>query len=170
MRLLLSLGLMLLVGCVPHDGSDRTARAMERLTGELARRERPVVHVPPTDWEPVLRELRQLQAVQRRYTGARVHVDARRGRCVPCELLKRDLERLAKQTKWTVGTDESVHWQIVPHAQPDFAVPRIEYVIDGRVVDVVEGYANTPSRADYYGPIDDLVKRHPASGRKSVTK
>ena len=161
MRLLLSLSLTVLMGCMPPDSSDRTARAIERLTAELARRDRPVVNVPPPDLEPLLRELRSLQRTAKRYTGARVHVDARRGRCLPCELLKRDLERLAKQTKWTVGTGESVHWQIVPHAQPDFAVPRIEYVVDGRVVDVVEGYPNTPARAGYYGPIDEIVNRHP---------
>jgi hypothetical protein len=160
MRLFLSLGFTVLLGCVPPDDSDRTARAIERLTAELARRERPVVNVPPPDLEPLLRELRTLKA-ERRYTGARVHVDAQRGRCLPCEFLKRDLERLAKQTKWTVGTGESVHWQIVPHARPDFAVPRIEYVVDGRVVDVVDGYPNTATRTGYYGPIDEIVKRHP---------
>ena len=165
MRLLLSLGLTLTLGCVPHGDSDRTVQAIERLTSELARREQPVVNFPPPDLEPLLRELRSLQRAAKRYTGARVHVDARRGRCLPCERLKRDLERLAKQTKWTVGTGESVHWQIVPHAQPDFAVPRIEYVVDGRVVDVVEGYPNTPARAGYFGPLDEIVKRHPqASG------
>lgn len=159
-------------GCVPAEPREtRTAEAIERLAeaqarlGEALERKSPVVRVPPPDLGPLLQELRKLRDPHAGYTGAVVHVDARESRCVPCRLLKRDLEQLARNTRWTVGFGDDSHWKLVPHDPPAFPVPRIDFLIDGRVVGTCEGYPNQPTRSGYFGPIDSLIEKHPMRER-----
>lgn len=174
---LLILGLVGLAGCVSHSESTTTAKAIEqlarsqtRLAEAVSREKSPEVHVAPIDWKPLLEQLRAKATVSDQassdspglYTGALVHLDARVGRCAPCENLKHDLAQLARDTAWAVGPRGNVHWRLILHANPDFAVPRIDFVIDGQVVRTVEGYAGPPSRTGYRGPLHLLINQHPS--------
>ena len=167
------LGILCLAGCVSDSESSATAEAIERLAEAVSRQKSPEVHVAPIDWKPLNEQLRTkpLSAdqtssdVRGLYTGALVHLDARAGRCAPCDSLKHDLAQLARDTAWTVGPRGNVHWRLISHANPGFAVPRIDFVVDGQIVRTVEGYAGPPSRTGYRGPLHLLVNQHPSAAR-----
>jgi len=175
--LLFALGLLCLAGCLSHSETPATVQALEqlaqsqtRLAEAVSRQKSPEVHVAPIDWRPLLEQLRAkpllndqpASASQGLYTGALVHLDARAGRCAPCDSLKHDLVQLARHTAWTVGPTGDVHWRLVLHANPDFAVPRIDFVVAGQIVRTIDGYAGPPSRTGYLGPLHLLINQHPS--------